>query len=176
MMSKNGSEQSVLSILSPAVYVVAVLLIFLPPLDILFGLPSISPESARWRFGTIGMLTSAQMLPILGYLLLTMTAVSMQHTWRYRLSLAFGILGVAIMVGLFGAFFLDALQVRREVNEELWPRFNWAVGKSLITQLIQIGVAVLITVLGYRARRATREVVEKRPAGMVRPSPAGKLV
>lgn len=172
-MSDSVTGQSTFAALSPAIYLVAFLMILQPPLDIALGFPVYALDNARWRFGAVGMLTGGLLMPLLGYLIVTATAVKLRHTWRYRLALAFGIVLVVAMLVLFGAFLLDAIQVRREVAPEMLRRFDVTVVKALIMQLVQTAVLLVILFTGHRARRETREdLIERQPAGMVFTNPS----
>ncbi|HSJ24172.1 MAG TPA: hypothetical protein VK929_05845 [Longimicrobiales bacterium] len=153
-MNQNGFQapQTVRTFV-PAAYFLAVLMVLLPPLDVYFSMPTTDPGSAMWRFGAIGMITSAVLIPIVGVFLALVTAVAVGHKWPFRIAAAaalVGGIGLTIAVALFA---FDALQVRREISPDMVRRFDFTVIKSILSQLAQIIALIVLYVASVRAGR-----------------------
>jgi hypothetical protein len=155
------SDVSVVQRYSYALYLTAALLLLLPPLDTFFGLSNYAWTSVRWRFGAIGLITTALAVPMAGYLLGVVTATMCRHIWMQRILIAAGILIIITLTAAVGLFTLDSLQVRREVNPAALGQFNITVIKSIVTQLVQIVGFAVVTVAAVRnrERRATHHGV-----------------
>jgi len=146
---------------SIAIYFVAALMILMPPLDIILSLQQYVWPSARWRFGALGLVSGAMLLPILGLLLASVTAVFSGQRWVHRAVSVIGLVMAIVFLTAMVMFGLDAIQVRREANPEVLRRYDVTVLKTLLMQLMQVVTVVLIVRSALRAGRMLRP---ERPA------------
>jgi hypothetical protein len=149
-----------------AAYLVALLLILAPPLEVISNMPALQPSEARWRFGATGLVTSSLLLPIAGFLLAIVTSVLRGHRWVFWGAMACGAVVLVGMVGLVGMFALDSMQVRPGVAQPMMRRFDGTVIRSVVTQLFQIVALGAILWAGFLAnrRRGSRVVARGRTA------------
>jgi hypothetical protein len=99
-----------------AAYAVALILILIPLFDAIALILPIRFGEVRWRYGTVGLLANATMIPVAGLLLAFFVANALDHRKVLRT------LGVLAWIGVVGAalflvsFALDGLQTYKEVN------------------------------------------------------------
>src|SRR5688500_13667597 len=108
---RTGETAGVFAKFATAIYLVAVLCILAPPLDLILSLPTIDPGSVVWRFGALGMLTGATIFPLIGLLLALFTAVLCQHRFVYRALLGLGGIAILALTVAVGLFLLDSVQI-----------------------------------------------------------------
>src|SRR5262245_56231083 len=92
-------------------YLVALGLICIPPFDAVMQVLPVKPGDPRWRWGTFGLLSSAMMIPLVGFLIAFVVASVFEHN---RFKKVLGVIALLIAVGTAGGFVifgLDALQV-----------------------------------------------------------------
>ncbi|CAN5606204.1 hypothetical protein BH23GEM9_BH23GEM9_23090 [soil metagenome] len=145
---------AVLTRFAVPIYLVALLSMLAPPLDLVFSMPAIELSNVRWRFGAVGLLTGAVLFPMLGLLIALMTSVACGHRIMYRIWMGLGATGMLVLIASAGLFSLDALQVRQDVNALVLRRFDLTVVKALLTQLVQIGILGALLWTGLRVGRA----------------------
>src|SRR6185436_12992045 len=134
---------------------VALALMVIPPFDALMQVLPLKPGDARWRFGTIGLMSNALMIPIVGLLIVFVGAALFEHRKLQRiLGFASLILAVFILVAL-GLFVLDALQVKSSVTPAAQLAFKVASGTAMMKALL--GIATL-GAFGFAALRAPKTV------------------
>jgi hypothetical protein len=163
MTHESAGAVATLRPFAAAAYVVAALLILAPPLDIWFSMPVTDVSEARWRFGAVGLVTGAMLLPVAGFLLAMVTAVLCGHRRMFGAVMALGGAAVIALVLALGLFVLDAMEVRQGIAAGMIRRFDWTVVKSVITQLAQIGALSVVLWTGLRASRSRRKRVERGP-------------
>jgi len=163
MTRTNTAPVPYLARYSTAIYFLAVLMVLMPPLDIILSMPQYLPRVAMWRFGAIGLLSGAMLLPIAGLLLAGLTAAASGHRWMNRMVLVCTTLAGLLFLLVLVLFALDAIQVRRDTAPELLRRFDVAVLKTLIMQVTQTVAVVLVARSAWRAGRSIR-VREPRSA------------
>jgi hypothetical protein len=144
-----------------AAYLVAILLILAPPLEVLTNMPAVQASEARWRLGAVGLLTGSLLLPVAGFLLAIVTAYLRGHRWLFWLAMGSGGVVLLGMIGLLALFALDAVQVWAGVDAATVNRFNAIVIRSVgiqIGQLVALGAVLWGGFLANRRRgwRAVR--------------------
>ena len=154
MAGTNDSHATVVAKYAVAIYFVAVLMILMPPLDVILSLPQYQPDSARWRFGALGLISGAMLVPIAGLLLASMTATITRQRWVYRTVLVVSALMGVVFLAVLVSFGLDAVQVRRETVAEVRRRYDITVLKTLLMQFTQVVAVALIGRSAWRADRA----------------------
>ncbi len=127
-------------------YLVAAGLILIPFFDASMSVWPWRPGIVQWRFGALGLMSNALMIPAVGMLIILAIALLFGHGRTLRVfgalcTLAALVTGVSIFV-----FALDAVQTRVNVAES--GRLSYtvasitAVGKLLLATLTLVGFAI----------------------------------
>jgi hypothetical protein len=136
-------------------YVVAAALIILHPADVLLGIFPMRPRELVWRVGTIGAFSGAQMFPLVGFVIASVTAYLLDHRWVQRLLTAvYAVLAVALLVGLV-VFMLDAVQLRRDVKPELARLYDLVGVKGMFTLAFLVFVYFALALSSFKQMRVT---------------------
>ncbi|NJD10695.1 MAG: hypothetical protein FIB01_09770 [Gemmatimonadetes bacterium] len=157
----NGSVNWV-SRYSPALYFVAALMLLMPPLDIILSMAEYAWGSAQWRWGAIGLVSGGMLLPIVGVLLASMTAVLAGQLWPNRVVMAVAVVLVLLLLLAAGLFSLDAIEIRHQATAVVRRRFDVAVIKTVLMQLTQALTLLLVVRSAWRADRALKVAMEAR--------------
>lgn len=113
--------------LASSAYLVAFLLIAIPVFDASATVAPWAPMTSQWRFGALGLLANAMMIPASGALIAIVTATMNDHTkalkWLGRLAwLVATFCLFAIIV-----FALDAVQASPQINPALMLSYKVSV-------------------------------------------------
>lgn len=159
-------------VLVAAAYLVAVLLVVIPPGDTLTQVLPVRPGDAAWRFGALGMFSRALMTPSLGLLLAVGVAAAQGHASVLRtLSVVSAVLALA-MSGAVGVFVLDSLQMRGQVESEALRNFDVATAPAA-TKFVVVTLILLLLAVGAwrtaRRSRSRRRGSRRGPEGQPRP-------
>jgi len=141
-------------------YLIMAVTSILPLIDLLMAISPMHLGTVMWRFGAVGLISSAVGAP-----LLVLTLV-------YALALLSGDRKVVITVGVIaavvallmivgaGSFTLDALQMKSRVNPAALDKFKGASALALL-KLVVMGIAsIVLAVSAFRsARLSKRETV-----------------
>ena len=137
-------------------YLVAAALILIPFFDAAMSVWPWRPGAAQWRFGALGLLSNAFMIPAAGLLIVLATALALEHRRTLRVFgvlCALGALFTGVSVLLFG---LDALQTRVNVAPSARLAFNaaslTAAGKLLLATVTLVAFALA----GLRSQKEKR--------------------
>jgi hypothetical protein len=153
--------------LAPATYLMAVLLVMYPLLQVSAGMDSFSPGEVRWRYGATGLLMDASLLPLFGALLALGTAhLFDQRRTQVALQALGGIL-LVLMAVMTGLFVLDALQLRGSVRPEVIPLYDRLSLKALamlITDMLFLGTLSYTSFLATRRIRRAERAARRAPA------------
>lgn len=140
--------------LATPILVVGLFLIILPIADFVGNVWPLRPGAADWRYGAVGILSTFLLTPLLGLLLVSISAYATERRWLLRVvgikSLAAAIALVLIVL----AFTLDALQVRqtRPIDD------RWVTVVSFMLAAAKHGLAtVCLLVLGVSTMRAAKD-------------------
>ena len=105
--------------LAPCAYLVAFLLIAIPLFDASMSVAPWTLGSAQWRFGAVGLLSNALMIPAAGALIAVATAVTQDHVRTQRVFRVLCWMGCALVALSIVLFALDALQTRAAIRPEM---------------------------------------------------------
>lgn len=140
--------------LAPAAIGIAALLLLFPLVDYLGNAWPFRPGAVDWRYGVVGMISTYLGSPLLGLLVLSITAASLT---RPRLSRVLGAvcwLAAVLLLAALGLFLLDSIQVRSSAPANArWvttTSFLLASGKILLA-------AIALMLLGAGNLRAGRD-------------------
>jgi hypothetical protein len=151
---------------------VAFMLIVLPIVDVLAGVIPYHLGTLSWRVATIGLLSGAALLPMLGFFIAFTAAHALERRTLYRfLSVLSASYGMVLLVAAV-VFLFDAVQLRPQISAETKQAYDIAGVKSLITQLLQAVVFFAMTLTSFRLGRsvARRESEQRRALGEPVPS------
>lgn len=138
--------------LASCAYLVAFTLICIPLFDASMSLVPFHLGTAQWRFGAVGLLSNALMIPVIGVLLAVTTAVTLGHERMQRvLAIASWIVAVMLIIGLAG-FALDALQTRSAVQ----PAMQLSFRVASLTAAAKLLLGAITFVAFARGSRVTR--------------------
>lgn len=112
--------------LAPCAYLVAFLLIAIPMFDASMSVAPWHLGSAQWRFGAVGLLSNALMIPAAGALIAVVTAVLCNHVVTLRVLRVLTWIACATVVLSLALFVLDALQTRASIRPDMTMSYQVA--------------------------------------------------
>jgi hypothetical protein len=140
--------------MTPAAYVVALVFILSPLVDVVTNFYPFDPGSVQWRYGAVGIMSNYLISAVFGLLLGTFAAALSGHTrvlWTF-IALNF-VLAVALVL-ILGLFSLDVVQLRNLVRPEAAEMFKIGAAKAAL-KLLMVAVSLLLMgIVGFRAVRA----------------------
>jgi EamA domain-containing membrane protein RarD len=148
-------------------YLVAFTLALIPLFDVIMQLIPMRPQDAKWRFGALGLVSNALIIPVVGIMVAFYAAAYFDHRRFQRVLGVIALLLAVTVVLMLGLFCLDTLQLRREVNPKLEFAFKagsiTAAFKSIVSAIALFGFAWA----SFRAPKLARPAKEVRPGGLV---------
>ena len=132
----------------------AAVLILAPIADVLFGVLPFRFGQIRYRVATVGLLSGAMLLPMLGFYLALNSAHSQDRRGLSRLlATCCALIGVALL--LFGGLFaIDVLQLRQSITVGTRRAYDLAALKSFVTQIAEAVVFLVFAITSFRMGRA----------------------
>ena len=153
-------------------WIVGLTMILAPLADFLAGLGSPSPGAVPWRFGALGLLSTALLLPTLGLtLVLVAMVLRMQHRALKVLAIIAGLSAVTV-IALIVVFGLDAIQVRGQVRQDVKRNFDLATLKALLAFVLQGLTFATVSWQGFRLSSTVKGSYQKD----ANPKLGGRLV
>jgi hypothetical protein len=134
-------------------YLVSIALFLLPLADVSTTLYPWRLFEPRWRFGAVGLVSNALLLPIVGLLIAFVTTALLDHRIVRRVLGVLSFLGSALCLVALVIFALDALQTRAVVREDMQQSFNVA---SIAAGVKTLFAGVTFFVIGLSAFRMGR--------------------
>ena len=129
-------------------YIVGLSLIVIPLLDALAQLWPFGPGSAPWRFGAIGLLSNAFIIPCAGLLVLLGTALLLEQKNVLRVLGWLSGISAVLIPPVIVLFALDAVQTRAGVRPDLKLSFLvasfTAVGKLILAMITLFAFAIAV--------------------------------
>ena len=170
-----SSESERLKPLAWPAYLVAVLLVVIPVTDTVLALVPMRFGDVAWRFGALGMGSQAVMTPLLGTLLILVTAAALGHRTALRVVQVLAYLAAALFVAASILFALDALQTRTSIQKAAKAGFDRASAVALVKYGLAFLSAVVFALTSQRLiRRAKAEsAAEAEQPQLVSSSRAG---
>ena len=142
--------------LAPAFYLLSVLLIVYPLLEVSAGMASFSPTEVRWRYGTVGLLMDGSLLPLAGVLLAVTTAHLLGHQRTQPALQLLGGVVLAVMALTAAMFVLDAIQLRASVRTEVMPLYDRLSLKALAMLLANMLFVATVSYSSFLTSRRIR--------------------
>jgi hypothetical protein len=132
-------------------YLVALLLIGIPLVEIALPMLPTRFGEVQWRFGAAGLFSRAMMTPFLGLFIVFAIALLLDQRAVLRTISVGGVLLAVLLLGAFAIFALDALQVRVQIKPEARRAFD--TGAIFALMKFALG-SVTAVVFASSARRA----------------------
>ena len=123
----------------------------LPVLDLLISIYPFRIGTVVWRFGAVGLLSSAVGAPLL--VLFFVFALALFAGDR-KVVIAVGVLAALIALLLIsgsGSFVLDALQMKRRVQAAAQERFMMASAQAMLKLVLESITAIVLALSAFRA-------------------------
>jgi hypothetical protein len=134
-------------------YLVAIAMILIPLVDSWTTLFPWNVGDARWRFGAVGLISNALMIPLAGLLVAFTTALIREQRMVMRAIGILGFLGALLCALALVSFALDALQTRAQVRPEMRLSFNVASITAAIKTLLAGATLAAFGLAGWRSGR-----------------------
>jgi hypothetical protein len=135
-------------------YLVACTLIFIPLFDATMQLWPLNPGSTQWRFGALGLLSNAFLIPAVGLLIVLVTGRTFGHVSLLRVTGWLCAAAAVVATLLLLLFAMDALETRTAVTAAARLSFVVASFTAAGKMLLAIGTLVLLARAGIRTHRA----------------------
>ena len=126
----------------------------MPVIDLFVGVYPLRISQVVWRFGAVGLLSSAVAAPLLVLFFIFALALFLGDR---KVVLFVGVLSALIallLIGGAGSFSLDALQMKRRVQAAAQLKYMMASGQALFKLLIEALSAIVLSVSAFRAASA----------------------
>lgn len=137
-------------------YVILGIATVLPMLDLLVSVMPLRPSTVVWRFGAVGLYSSAIGTPLL---ILFFIYVLAHLSGDRKVRIAVGVIAALITVSLIaaaGAFVLDALQMRQRIQPAAQTRFMTASVQAMLKLALEGLAALVLAVSVFRSARAAK--------------------
>lgn len=134
----------------------------LPVLDLLISIYPFRIGTVVWRFGAVGLLSSAVGAPLL--VLFFVFALALFAGDR-KVVIGVGVLAALIALLLIsgsGSFVLDALQMKRRVQAAAQQRFMMASAQAMLKLVLESITAIVLAISAFRALSKAKVVAAQR--------------
>lgn len=139
--------------LLPAAYVVAILFIITPLIDVVTNVWPMEPGNIQWRFGFFGVASNYLVSGLFGVLLLALAAAWAAQRGVMMVAIILAAFGGLLLLGLALLYGLDVLQLRSNVRPEAEFPFKVGAMKSFF-KMVTTGLALLMIAVGtWKARK-----------------------
>ncbi len=143
-------------------YLVAFMLVAIPLFDAAMSVYPFALGNEQWRFGAIGLLSNAFMLPAAGLLIALGTGLAFGHFRFLRILGVLCAIGAVCIVLLLLLFTLDSLQARLNITPQAKLAFvvaSFTAGAKMILAVLTLaGIAAA----GIKSRDAAEKATPKR--------------
>jgi len=161
--------------LSRAAYLLGVILVILPLVDLTMSVLPLRFSDDRWRFGVVGTMSSALLVPLLGLLIIMATAVLSDHR---RVQRVVGGICIVLAIGLAVLdvlFILDFFQARAAVKPQFQHTVTVAASVAFIKHILTIIVLILLGRCGFAGPKpvVSRKVTPSSPPEPLIPRATG---
>ena len=141
--------------LRPALYLVALVFMLIPFVDVAAISLPYEPTSIRWRFTSTGIASNYLISPIFGAMLASIVVALGGHKNRIRIVAAFCGISAAIFLVVGMGLILDTLQWRNEIPSENLQMFYIASTKAFFKYFM---TALTFGLLGWSLFRLARGI------------------
>jgi hypothetical protein len=136
-----------------AAYLVAVLLVLVPLIEVTLSVWPLRFGQTAWRFGTLGLLSQAATTPMVGAVMLFALAFALGHRKTMMAGAVItAFISLALLVAV-PAFALDAVQMRSQVGAAARRTFDISGMLATIKLAGLFLVSLLLTIGAFKAIR-----------------------
>jgi hypothetical protein len=137
-------------------YLIMAVTSILPLIDLMMAISPMHAGTVMWRFGAVGLISSAIGAPLL---VLTLIYALALLAGDRKVVIAVGviatILAILMLVGA-GSFTLDALQMKNRVTPVAMDKFKGASVLALLKLVMMCIGSIVLAVSAFRSARLTR--------------------
>lgn len=130
--------------LGRAAYLIGITMIAIPLWDSITSVYPFRLGDSHWRFGTVGLLSNALMIPLEGLLFVIVAATLLGHRRVLRTLGVLSFIGAGLCLLSVAGFSLDALQSQRDIRPELYKGFVFASITACSKYLLGCGAMILL--------------------------------
>ncbi|MDB4888704.1 MAG: hypothetical protein JWL61_559 [Gemmatimonadetes bacterium] len=144
----------------------------LPLLDLLVSVYPARLGTVVWRFGAVGLLSSAIGAPLLVLFFIFALALFVGDR---KVIVTVGVVAALIallLVAGTGSFALDALQMKRRVQAAAQQRFMMASMQAMMKLILEAISAIVLSITAFRTLKKSKRAASSRPE----PRAAGSLM
>ena len=149
-------------------YLILGIAMVLPLLDLLVSVMPLRPTTVVWRFGAVGLLSSAIGAPLLILFFIFVLAYLAGDRKVVVLCAVLAALIALTMIAGAGTFALDSLQMKRRVQEAAQSRFLLASAQAMMKLGLEGLAALVLAVSAFRTVKGAKAVAiartEARPS------------
>ena len=139
--------------LSTPTYLVALVFMVIPFLDVLVSVYPLQFANIRWRVALMGQLSGGLMTVLLGFLLALAAATLLEQPRMQRAIVALSALLGLLLLATIVLFVLDIVQLRPSVRPEVRRAFDIVATQAFGKLLLSLVASVLFVLAGLRASR-----------------------
>ena len=143
-------------------YLILGIAMVLPLLDLLVSVMPLKPTTVVWRFGAVGLLSSAIGAPLLILFFIFVLAFLAGDRKIVALCAALAAVIALIMIAGAGTFALDALQMKRRVQEAAQARFLLASAQAMMKLGLEGLASLVLAVSAFRTFKGAKAVAVAR--------------
>lgn len=139
--------------LTTPLLLLAALLIVLPLIELAASVWPVGLANAEWRFGAVGLLSNALLLPLLGSFIVVVVAA---QGGKKRLVQAMSVLNglaAAFLLVAIPLFLLDSLELRSRVPDARMHAFDFAAARAALAMGFSFVVLSALSRGGFRSSR-----------------------
>jgi hypothetical protein len=159
--------------LAAPAYLVALALMFIPPIDTLAQVLPVRPGDVRWRFGFFGLISNSLMLSLTGLLIAYLIASVFEHRRTQRVLGVASALAVLGLLGGLAVFALDTLQVSGNLNPQARMAFRVATVTASVKALLGALTLAGFARASFKAPRGRSNKSNKGPSLIIGTQPSG---
>ena len=148
-------------------YLIMAVTSILPLIDLMMAISPMHPGTVMWRFGAVGLISSAIGAPLLVLVLIyALALLSGDRKVVITVGIIAAIIAVFMLIGS-GSFALDALQMKGRVNPAALDKFKGASALALVKLLAMCVSSIVLAVSAFRSARlmTKRETVRATRPG-----------
>lgn len=135
-------------------YAIALYLVFVPLLDTAVRVAPLDFGNLQWRYGTLGFVSRALEVPLLGLLIAFSVALAFQHVLVSKVLGWLLLLGSITLIAASGVFAWDVISMRAIVIPEMRRSFLISAGLASAKYGSAVLVSLAFAWVGLRVRRS----------------------
>ena len=143
-------------------YLILGIAMVLPLMDLLVSVMPLRPATVVWRFGAVGLLSSAIGAPLLILFFIFVLAYLSGDRKIVAVCAALAAVIALVMIAGAGTFALDALQMKRRVQEAAQSRFLLASAQAMVKLGLEGLASLVLAVSAFRTLKGAKAIAVAR--------------